>query len=190
MHGRTIDYGVFILPVYHADGLRDGGFVLSGYLLTVIGTVLRSSILTAIVPEGKTASLIKSVARLACVVAIIAPILRFFQTGSVGTLMQNSEVFFSETGIESEESFIQYYSEWRVHESENSLKKELESLFTEVESVTLTWSLEEEFFSGSAIKNIKILQIQVQLNEQSNEEATQDMWEYLTKNYCSEVLIE
>ena len=163
---------------------------MSGYLLTVIGTVLLSSILTAIVPDGKTAGLIKSVARLACVVAIIAPILRFFQTGSVDTLVQNSEVFFSETGIESEDSFIQYYSERRVRESESLLKQELESLFTEVKSVTITWSLDEEVLLGSAIKNIKILQIKVQLNEQPNEEAIQDMWEYLTKNYCSEVLIE
>ena len=163
---------------------------MSGYLLTVMGTVLLSSILTAIVPDGKTSGLIKSVARLACVVAIVAPILRFFQTGSVETLMQNSKVFFLETGIESEGGFIQYYSERRVRESESLLKKELESLFTEVKSVTITWSLDEEVFSGTTMKNIKILQIYVQLNEQSNEEAIEDMWEYLTKNYCSEVLIE
>ena len=123
-------------------------------------------------------------------IAIIAPLLRFFQTGDIDRLVENSEAFFSETGIEAEECFIQYYSEQRVRESENSLKKELDSLFTKVEAVTFTWELEKEVFSGSTIQNIKIVQIHVRLNEQSNEEAIQDMWEYLTKNYCSEVLIE
>ena len=54
-----------------------GGIALNDYLLCVIGTVLICSILTAIAPEGKTSAVIKGVARLTCVLAIISPVLNF-----------------------------------------------------------------------------------------------------------------
>ena len=163
---------------------------MSDYLLAVIGTVILSSLLTAIIPEGKTSPLIKAVTRLACVIAIVSPILQFFQSDELNIGEENSDAFFSETGIETEGTFIQYYSEMRVHECETTLQKELENKFTSVDSVKIEWEFEPETVSGSTLKMIKIVRIYVRLNKQSNEEAIQDMWEYLTQNYCSEVLIE
>ena len=78
----------------------------------------------------------------------------------------------------------------RIRECETALQKELEDKFTSIKSVKIEWEFEYETVSGSTLKTIKIMRITVQLNEQSNEEAIQDMWEYLTQNYCSEVLIE
>lgn len=164
---------------------------MSGYLLAVIGTVILSAILTAILPEGRTSGLIKTIARLACVLAIISPVLQFLQTDKLSFgKVENSMTFFSESVIEAEESFIQYYSEMRIRENEEALKSELTESFTEVESVTLDWEFETETISESIMKTIKITGIFVKLNEQSNEEAIEGMWEYLTQNYCSEVLIE
>ena len=82
---------------------------MSGYLLSVVGIVLFTSILLAIVPTGKTSEIVKAIARLACVVTILAPIVQFFVSdGEFGT-------FFVESSIQTESTFIQYSSrqEWK-----------------------------------------------------------------------------
>ena len=48
--------------------------MLSGYLLCIIGTTLVSSILLAILPEGKSSSMVKGMAKLVCIVSIVSPI--------------------------------------------------------------------------------------------------------------------
>ena len=84
---------------------------MNGYLLCVIGTVLVCSILTAITPEGKTSAVIKGVARLTCILAIIAPVLSFLKTGDVAVFNdKNSQEFFLQEGIDGQVAFIQYYS--------------------------------------------------------------------------------
>ena len=50
---------------------------MNEYVLSVIGTVLIASVLTAILPEGKTSGIIKGITRLVCVVAIVAPVVSF-----------------------------------------------------------------------------------------------------------------
>ena len=55
---------------------------MNAYVLSVIGTVLISAVLTAIIPEGKTSKVIKGIARLACVLVIVTPIVQFFVKGA------------------------------------------------------------------------------------------------------------
>ncbi len=161
---------------------------MSGYLLSVIGTVLVCSLLTAIAPEGKTSAVIKGIARLACVLTIISPVLRFFKTGDFG---ENGEEIFTEKVISVDESFIQYYSEKRVKETELALKNKLEELYAPVHAVRLDWKLEkEEFGNRYSTDCIKIQRICVELPKGIDEEVKEKMSSYLTKNYCSEVLIE
>ncbi len=161
---------------------------MTGYLLSVMGTVLVCSLLTAIAPEGKTSAVIKGVVRLACVLTIIAPVLRFFKTGD---FEENAKENLAESVIETDASFIQYYSEVRVRETEAALKKELETQYGEITSLRIEWSLEKESFGGLySVDNIRVDRIYVTVSETMPKEVEKEMCSYLTKNYCSEVLIE
>ena len=165
---------------------------MNEYLLGVIGTVLLSAIITAILPEGRTAGTVKTITRLACIIAIISPILRFFKTGEMGELTaKNSSGIFSQSVIDSEPAFIQYYSEMRIAEAERVLEEEIKEAYGVDADVTLVWTVVEEGIGGIyQTECIKISQIKIRLNEQSDEEVLENMWNDLSKNYCSEVLIE
>ena len=167
---------------------------LDGYLLSIIGTVLLCSILTAVIPDGKTAGIIKGVARLVCLISIIAPIPYFLGKESVFDSVgeenaKNANGFFPQTVIQTDESFIKYYSELRIQETERLLKAELESRFDTPLQVTLCWKFDGEEKTIDADK-IRITKIFIQPNERMREEEKLAMSEYLTKNYCSEVQIE
>ena len=164
---------------------------MNGYLLSVIGTVLLSAILTAVLPSGKTAGLIKSIVRLACILAIVSPVLQFFQTGKLSFDGENLQTFFNESGIEGGESYIKYYSEMRIEETERALEEEILEKFGSIASVTFSWeTVTETVFNRYENESIKISEIRIKLKEKTSEEVEKKMWEYLTKNYCSEVLIE
>ena len=165
---------------------------MSGYLLSIIGVVLLSAILTSILPDGKTSGLIKSVMRMVCILAIIAPIFNFFRSGTLSLgENENSEMIFYETGIEIQSSFINYYSEMRIEETENALENELLEKYQTLAEVSLTWDIKEERLNKKYVFDaIHITQMHVKTMEQKDEEVLRNMWEYLTKNYCSEVLIE
>ena len=162
------------------------------YLLAIIGTVLLSAILTAILPNGRTSSLVKAITRLACVLAIVSPVLAFMQSGTMTTFYdENSQIFFSQSVIEEEDVFINYYSEMRAKETERALVKEILEKWQidaqiELDLKNVTENMEE----GYGYNTIEITQINVKLKQQEDEEVLRNMWEYLTKNYCREVLIE
>lgn len=162
------------------------------YLLSVIGTVLLCALLTAIAPEGKTSGAIKGIAKLACILIIISPILRFFQIGADGTAEDEfSNIFFSENVIRTDETFIKYYSEMRIRETETALEKELMEKYSVSTEVSLQWEQETQAVAEMyEEEKIKITGLFVTVKQDVNEEVRKNMWEYLTKNYCSEVLIE
>ena len=156
---------------------------MSGYLLSLIGVVLLSAILTAILPEGKTAGLIKSVMRMVCVLTIISPVLNFLGEGAWAVSgIKNSTAILPETGIQQDSAFIHYYSELRIRETENALELEIAKTQGISSEVSIQWTEQNE--------GIYIKKICVKTLEKQDEEALRIMWEYLTKNYCSEVLIE
>ena len=165
---------------------------MNEYLLSVIGTVILSAILTAVLPEGKTLGLIKTITRLACILAIVSPVLRFFSSGDLSFgEKENSETIFSQSVIEGEEAFIEYYSEMRIRETERALEAELSEKYDLATKVSLICEKQTETVAGKYPSDkIKIKELRVKLKESSNEEVLKKMWEYLTKNYCSEVLIE
>ncbi len=161
---------------------------MNEYLLSVLGTVLLCSLLTAICPEGKTSTVIKGVARLACVLTIVSPMLYFFRTGSFG---KNQEDFLQGSVIQTDEAFIQYYSEARIVETERALLRELQEFYPSVAAVKLDWTMTEEAFGkGYSAEYIRIDRINVEVLGEVSEEVRTEMSAYLTKNYCSEVLIE
>ena len=152
---------------------------MNGYLLSVIGTVLLAALLTAIAPEGKTSGAIKAIAKSACLLAIVAPIPSYLNSGNSDEKSTQSQTIFSQTVIETDEDFIKYYSEMRIRATAQALERELKEKFSVQTSVELQWSYE--------LSEIQIRKIIVKTQ---NGEQNTAMREYLTKNYCSEVMIE
>lgn len=163
---------------------------MRAYLLSVMGTVLLSALITAIIPEGKTAATIKGVARLICLVAIVLPVLNFLQSGNLDS-GKYSETFFSGSVIQSDKEFIQYCSELRIQSAESEIEKELSEDFSLLAEVDIAWTYQEASENGTLqADRIKIERITVKSKTEIDKEEAEKVWEHLTKNYCSEVLIE
>ncbi len=159
---------------------------MNEYLLTVIGTVLLCSVLTAMIPEGKTSPVIKGIVKLVCILTIISPVFRFLSSGDLKELTdKKSQDFFDGQVIAAEGEYIQYYCEMRVRQTESALEEELKDKFSLQSEVVLTWSLQED-----EKKRIRIDGMSVKLLEEKGEEVKKEVWAYLTNTYCSEVLIE
>ncbi len=162
---------------------------MNEYLLSVIGTVLLSAVLTAITPEGRTSGAIKGITKLVCVLAIIAPIANFFRSGEMLD-EKNSSLNFNETGIQVDGEFIKYYSEKQVTQTQAALEREIFDKFSVQTSVTLVCErilYKQGLYDEEAVQ---VRQINVVCEKECAEEVKQKMWVYLTENYCSEVLIE
>ena len=164
---------------------------MNGYVLTVMGTVLLSAILTILVPEGKTSGIIKGVTKLACLIVIISPIPQFLKNERFfdvirGESVENNEAFFEENGITTDKSFIQYYCKWRVEETQTALENELSEKFAVKVAVTIVW----KFDNAVDVNGIKITKIKIKTQGDVNQEMKSKITEYVRKTYCSEVQIE
>ena len=129
---------------------------MTEYLLSIIGIVLISTILTNVLPSGKTSALIKNIVRLCLYLVILSPAYEFFQTElseEEGKIFQN---YFSEEVIQTDGAYIDYCSEKSIEETENLLEKKLKTDYEIIASVTLVVSGEEVSDSGVKIKTIQI----------------------------------
>ena len=158
---------------------------MNEYLLSIIGTVLFSAFLVAILPEGKMSGTIKGVAKMVCLLAIIAPIPQYMQKQKNEEKIENLQEFFSSTGIQTDDAFIKYYSEMRIKETQTQLEREVQDKFSCEAEVTLnTESLQD----ATQITDIIILSVSVHLpNNESQEKRTQ-IEEYLLKEYGCKVV--
>ena len=143
---------------------------MSGYLLGVIGVVLFCSLVTIVLPHGKTASIVHNISRLACIVAILAPIPSYFVKGTSG--------FFQKNSIEADEEFIKYSSELRIREAEEGLQQVLCEKYGEGLQINLYWGWEKQ---GNE-ESICVYQISVSYPEQLKELKTQSE-SYILENY-------
>ena len=129
--------------------LLGGGVRLSGYLLSIIGVVLFCSVLTVVLPQGKTGKIVGAMARLACIITILAPLPAYFNG--------NTDGFFQKTSIEMDEDFIKYCSELRIEEAQKNLENSLREKYDENVSVLFYWGWED----CEEGENIKVYQISV-----------------------------
>lgn len=157
---------------------------MSSYLLIIVGSVLVSAILTAVIPSGKTANVIKGVTKAVCLLAILSPVPDILAKS--GWLEEN-ENYFSQAVIQTDTSFIKYYSEMRIQNAEELLEKEILDKYSLETNVTLMWQYADAKVNTDTIK---ILQICVQILQPYDGERKMEVKEYLMKNYCSEVMIE
>ena len=168
-----------------------GGVCLSEYLIGVIGAVLVCSLLTAIIPNGKNTILICSIAKILCLSVIISPILSFLKNGNLITDIQIYQDFFGNSVIETDFNFIDYYSESTISYVEEKIEQELSTKYNFSASVLIVWEYEKGVFQDDYEDlKVKIKQMKVTTNERVAEEEKDIVWEFLTKTYCSEVLIE
>lgn len=148
---------------------------MNGYLLSVIGAVLLSSVLTAVLPNGKTSGTIKTVLKLACILIIISPVLNYIKTEK--NPQKNTQNFV----IQTDEEFIKYYSELRVRLSEEALSDEIYQQFSVNCSVDAKWEIKnEEIFISKAVI----------ATSDENTEQMEKIRLYLTKKYGFEVEFE
>ncbi len=163
---------------------------MSGYLIAVVGTVLLCALLTAILPDGKTSNLIKAIAKISCLLSIIAPIPSFLQQASFKGNDKNLQNIFGENGIQTDTNFIEYYSEWRIKQAEEQLERLLLDKYNFVSQITLEWEFFEEKVNGLYENNaIKIRRIRI-LTTETDTIKREEVAHYVKKNYCSEVLLE
>ena len=150
---------------------------LDAYLLGVIGTILLGTFLTAILPEGKTSGIVRAMTRLVCLLVIISPVLNFLNNEN-----GKNEKNFVKSVIQTDESFIQYYCELRVQNAETAIQTELLQSFQTACKVSICWELKND--------EIHVQKILLTVDKNCSEEVKARMCEYVTKNYCSEVLLE
>ena len=70
----------------------------------------------------------------------------------------------------------------RIEQTQQALQSEIKEKYNLDVEVVLVWRQEQE--------QIRIDEIRLKLLKATDEEVVEKVWEYLTKNYCSEVLIE
>ena len=174
----------------YVDDFLYGGVVLKGYVFGVIGTVLLSAIIAVSLPEGKTSVTVKSIARGLCVLIIVSPVLSFFPEKTERlTASNNAQTNFLQIGIQTDESFIQYFSNVRVQNAQAQLENELQERFGLPLSVLLVWEWQKPN-EKAEYEDIYISKIQVQGTAEATDTEKRKILDYLTKNYCSEVLLE
>lgn len=162
---------------------------MNGYVLAVIGTVLISAVITAIIPEGRTSSVVKGVARLACVLTIVSPIISFFTKDNLAG-EKNKTGIFREIGIEEDESYIQYVSAMRVAEAERLIEKEITEKYNAQVDVRLQWEHAADGYGIYQGERLKITQMQVFCIDESAKKNKKEIGQYLANAYGSEVWIE
>lgn len=170
---------------------------MSGYLLGIVGIVLLSSIVSVILPDGKTVRFIKGITKLSCLAVILAPILGFFQGKGDGKI--NFPFFSAQTVIETDGAFIDYCSTKRIENAETELEKKLEETFSVRIGVTLLWEYrgsitESETESSDGYlsvyegKEIKITKVVLKDEEKNiGEEVRKIMTEHVAREYGCEV---
>lgn len=159
---------------------------MNTYLLTILGVVIVSSFLTAILPSGKTTNTVKGIVKTVCLLTIISPILGFLQNAKNPS--EKSSVIFQESGIQTDGEFIKYYSELRVNNAQTLLQKELFERFSAQTNVRFLWKTIQE--QQDEYNQIQITEIVIHLLSEISEKEKEDMRIYVSKNYCSEVRLE
>ena len=156
---------------------------MSSYLLSVVGTVLISSVLVAILPSGKTAELIKAIVRTACLVVILSPVAKLFVDS------KNNSGIFVESSIELHQDFIEYSCKRRVEETEAQLKNELDGWFGGILSVELDWEMDSIEVGAYSTEEIRVQKIVVWTESSYSEEKKQQIGDYLRNSYGCESVV-
>ncbi len=98
---------------------------MTDYLLSIVGIVLISTILTNVLPPGKSATLIKNIVRLCLYLVILSPAYHFFQNELSNGEKNFFQNYFSENVIQTDRDYIDYCSEKSIGETQRLLAQKL-----------------------------------------------------------------
>ena len=121
---------------------------MSEYLMEIMGIVLISVLLTNLLPRGKTSVLIKNTIRLCTYLCILTPAFDFFISLNGKSQPAFQEIFtdyFSETVIQTDESYIKYCSEKSIENAENCIEKTVFERYGERVEISLQAILTQSF---------------------------------------------
>ena len=155
---------------------------MRAYLFAVAGTVVISAILSAIAPEGKLSSTIKTAAKLVCLIVIAQPIAGYFVSVKNG---QSAE-FFEKTVLSTDAYFIKYCSKIKVASAEQAVETEIYDTYGVKANVKFDWSV----FSDSNEK--KILTICLTFSKETakeNSETIKKIQDGLSERYGVSVIV-
>jgi hypothetical protein len=152
--------------------------------LSVVGTVLLSSVLVAIIPSGKTSDLIKAILRTACIVVILSPATKLFVE------LKNNSSIFVESSIETHNDFIEYSCTRRVEETEKLLMEELSEEFDGIHSVTFSWALAEVNQGRYLVEEIQVNEILVETKFAFSSQKIEEVKAFLLKKYGCESSVQ
>lgn len=96
---------------------------MTGWILSIVGTVLTVTLAEVMLPEGQTAKFIKGVISLMIIYVVIAPIPALLQS----KIDVNAFFDFSSGGYRSDESFIEIIKE----DKQSAISRELNQAFEE-----------------------------------------------------------
>ena len=147
------------------------------YLLSVVGTVLFASLLLSVIPEGKTNGLIKSVARIACLLCILSPMIGFILK------KETLSSIFEESGIELQGEYIQYSNQRKVTETEKLLAEELNGLLSNISGVEIVWETQDVLYNGYPRNEIKIELIRIVMENSALVSEMEKIASYLRSEY-------
>ena len=161
------------------------------YLIRIVGITLICSILTMIIPKGKNFNVICGAMKIICLLVIVAPVLLFFQNKDNRKLDKIYQEIFSDSVIQVDEEFINYYSESTIDYLEKQVEKEILEMYNHVVWVSVDWEYAvDKYQEIYPDVKVKITQMHVKAEDGLKEEEKKVLSEFLMKNYCSEVLIE
>lgn len=163
--------------------------MLSGYLLCIIGTTLVSSILLAILPEGKSSSMVKGMAKLVCIVSIVSPIPKligqetFLELFQSQTTEKNSQQF-TESVINTDEVFIDYVSELRIENACWTIERQIYLKFD------IECNVRVDCVILSETAKMQLNSIYLQSSSTINAKTAEEIIAYLKEIYLCEVQLE
>ena len=147
---------------------------MSEYLLSIVGAILLSAVLTSILPEGKTLGMVKSVAKLVCVLVILSPFGKWLKNP-----IQITENYFSQSVIKIDESFIEYCRENAIAQAEEQIEEEILQNFLLQSDVEFICKIGQD-------DGVSVTQMIVRIKGGE----CQEVEKYLTEKYGYEVRME
>ena len=134
---------------------------MRAYLFAVAGTVIISAIVTAIAPEGKLSAMVKTAAKLVCLIVIAQPIARYFVSVKNG---ETSE-FFEKTVLSADDDFIKYCSKIKVAAAEQAVETEIYQTYALRAKAQFRWKVSE------TTDEIEILEVCLTFGKEAAEQA-------------------
>lgn len=158
---------------------------MSEYLLSIIGIVFISGIVSSILPEGKTASAVRATAKLCCLLVILTPVAEFALKG--GGKEKIFSDFLDENVIQTDETFINYCSRKRIEETQTYLKEKLQREYGVELDVELVWEYAVQEMEHYSAEEIRVLEILLYSLEEVDEIQKQEMIDKLKTDCGVEV---